>query len=110
MHLSKTNNREEVALETARDALAGRRVRLTAAPADGVMVLDTAAGPPEAALPMRQRPPAQAARGAADRAFGAGAADRASSAGVKGKGQAQGRRGAESPPVDVRQLDLPFLS
>lgn len=97
MHLSKTNNREDLALEAARDALAGRRVRLTVAPADGVMVLDTAAGSPQEALPARPRPPAavqaQAARGAKGKAAG----------------QGQGRRSTEAP-VDVRQLDLPFLS
>lgn len=51
MHLSKTNNRPDVALEVARDALAGRYVRLSAAPPDGVVVLDTAAGLPAEALP-----------------------------------------------------------
>jgi len=40
MHLSRTNNRPDIALETARDALSGRRVRLLAAPTRDVLVVD----------------------------------------------------------------------
>jgi len=42
MHLSKSNNHPELALESARDALGGRRVRLLAATQDACLVLDTA--------------------------------------------------------------------
>jgi phosphoribosyl 1,2-cyclic phosphodiesterase len=42
MHLSETNNRPEVALASARDALAGRRVRLLAAHQEKVVTLDAA--------------------------------------------------------------------
>jgi phosphoribosyl 1,2-cyclic phosphodiesterase len=41
MHLSKSNNRPEIALESAQDALSGRRVRLLAAAQDSSVVLDT---------------------------------------------------------------------
>jgi phosphoribosyl 1,2-cyclic phosphodiesterase len=50
MHLSRTNNAPEIALSVAADALAGRRVRLAAASHDGTLVLDAAAGPPDAPL------------------------------------------------------------
>jgi phosphoribosyl 1,2-cyclic phosphodiesterase len=50
MHLSRTNNRPDLALEVARDALAGRAVRLVAAPPRGCLVLDACA-PPPAPLP-----------------------------------------------------------
>jgi phosphoribosyl 1,2-cyclic phosphodiesterase len=42
MHLSKSNNRPDLALASARDALAGRRVRLLAATQEGCFALDTA--------------------------------------------------------------------
>ncbi len=42
MHLSRTNNRADLALEIARDALAGRDVRLTAAEQDDASVFDAA--------------------------------------------------------------------
>jgi phosphoribosyl 1,2-cyclic phosphodiesterase len=42
MHLSKSNNHPEIALESARDALGGRRVRLLAATQDACLVLDAA--------------------------------------------------------------------
>ncbi|AUX23544.1 MBL fold metallo-hydrolase [Sorangium cellulosum] len=48
MHLSEINNRPELALEAARDALSGRRTRLLAAPPRGPLVLDAA---PPAGLP-----------------------------------------------------------
>lgn len=41
MHLSKSNNRPELALASAQDALAGRRVRLQAAEQDSCVVLTT---------------------------------------------------------------------
>jgi hypothetical protein len=47
MHLSKINNRPELALDVAGDALSGRRTRLVAAPPRGPLVLDAAAPPPE---------------------------------------------------------------
>lgn len=40
MHLSKTNNRPEIALASAREALSGRSVRVLAAPADEAVVVD----------------------------------------------------------------------
>jgi hypothetical protein len=40
MHLSRTNNRPDLALDAARDALAGRRVRVVVAPQREVMVID----------------------------------------------------------------------
>lgn len=51
MHLSEVNNRPDLALDAARDALLGRRTRLLAAPPRGPLVLDTAppAPPPGAA-------------------------------------------------------------
>ncbi|WP_437803995.1 MBL fold metallo-hydrolase [Sorangium sp. So ce693] len=46
MHLSEVNNRPDLALDAARDALVGRRARLVAAPPRGPLVLDAAAPPP----------------------------------------------------------------
>ncbi|WP_437312391.1 MBL fold metallo-hydrolase [Sorangium sp. So ce385] len=54
MHLSEVNNRPDLALDAARDALLGKRARLLAAPPRGPLVLDAA--PPA--------PPAGAARSA----------------------------------------------
>jgi phosphoribosyl 1,2-cyclic phosphodiesterase len=51
MHLSRTNNRPDLALEIARDALAGRRVHLVAAPPDGGLTLDASSPPPDRAIP-----------------------------------------------------------
>jgi phosphoribosyl 1,2-cyclic phosphodiesterase len=59
MHLSETNNRPELALGSALDALSGRKVRLSAAAQDELMVLDVAALPPKVAL--RSRRPGQLA-------------------------------------------------
>jgi phosphoribosyl 1,2-cyclic phosphodiesterase len=58
MHLSLTNNRPDLALAGAREALAGRRVHLHAAPPRGLMRVDVAAEPPAEALPgaKRRRP------------------------------------------------------
>jgi phosphoribosyl 1,2-cyclic phosphodiesterase len=56
MHLSRTNNAPELALASARDALAGRRVRLFVAPPRGPLSFDVAAPPPDA--PLAQSPPA----------------------------------------------------
>ncbi|NUQ73121.1 MAG: MBL fold metallo-hydrolase [Polyangiaceae bacterium] len=56
MHLSKTNNRPDLALESARDALAGRRVRLAVAPPSGPVLFDAALPPPDRALPGRPEP------------------------------------------------------
>lgn len=53
MHLSETNNRPELALEVARDALFGRRTRLLIAPPRGPLVIDVASAPPE---PLGSRP------------------------------------------------------
>jgi phosphoribosyl 1,2-cyclic phosphodiesterase len=53
MHLSETNNAAEVALEVARDALAGRAVDLRAAAQAAPMTIDAAAAPPPA-LPRRE--------------------------------------------------------
>jgi phosphoribosyl 1,2-cyclic phosphodiesterase len=50
MHLSQTNNRPEIALDVARDALRGRRVRLLAASQDGTTVVDAAALSPSSPL------------------------------------------------------------
>lgn len=46
MHLSRTNNRPDIALEVASDALAGRQVRLFAAAQDDTLVLDARAPRP----------------------------------------------------------------
>ncbi|APR74960.1 Metal-dependent hydrolase of the beta-lactamase superfamily I [Minicystis rosea] len=46
MHLSQTNNRPDVALDVARDALAGRSTRLLVASQNETMVIDAAAAPP----------------------------------------------------------------
>lgn len=46
MHLSEKNNLPEVALESARDALAGRNVRVMAAPLCETVVIDASARPP----------------------------------------------------------------
>jgi len=46
MHLSETNNRADLALEVAADALDGRAVKLCAAPPRGPLVIDAAAQPP----------------------------------------------------------------
>ncbi|HVY46363.1 MAG TPA: MBL fold metallo-hydrolase [Minicystis sp.] len=52
-HLSRTNNRPDIALEVARDALAGRRVHLAAAAPRAPFVVDADAPPPESPLPAR---------------------------------------------------------
>ncbi|MEO7329922.1 MAG: MBL fold metallo-hydrolase [Minicystis sp.] len=57
MHLSTTNNRPELALSSAMDALSGRKVQLSAASQDELMVFDVAALPPPPAL--RPRRPSQ---------------------------------------------------
>ncbi|MFT3766241.1 MAG: MBL fold metallo-hydrolase [Minicystis sp.] len=46
MHLSQTNNRPDVALDVARDALAGRGTRVLVAPPTGTVVLEAALRPP----------------------------------------------------------------
>jgi phosphoribosyl 1,2-cyclic phosphodiesterase len=46
MHLSETNNRPDLALEAAGDALGERRARLLAAPPRGPLAIDAAALPP----------------------------------------------------------------
>lgn len=51
MHLSKANNRADLALDTARDALSGKKVHLHLAPAQGLLELDTCAPPAESAWP-----------------------------------------------------------
>jgi len=53
MHLSRTNNRPDLALESGRDALAGRRARLLIASQDDCLVVDAAAGAPDAPLSAR---------------------------------------------------------
>ena len=53
MHLSLTNNRPELALEVARDALRGRATRLLAAAPCETLVIDAAAAPEAARLPAR---------------------------------------------------------
>ncbi|WP_437604158.1 MBL fold metallo-hydrolase [Sorangium sp. So ce590] len=59
MHLSEVNNRPELALDAARDALLGRRTRLIAAPPRGPLVLDTAPpAPPPGAARSALGPPA----------------------------------------------------
>jgi phosphoribosyl 1,2-cyclic phosphodiesterase len=50
MHLSKSNNRPDLALDSAHDALGGRRVRLLAAEQDACLALDAA--PSEAWPPL----------------------------------------------------------
>ena len=52
MHLSETNNAARLALDVARDALAGRAVALHAASQSGPLLLDASA-PPPAPLPPR---------------------------------------------------------
>jgi phosphoribosyl 1,2-cyclic phosphodiesterase len=61
MHLSETNNRSDLALEVARDALSGKRTRLLVAPPRGPLVIDVAAAPPE---PLARRNPPQDAASA----------------------------------------------
>lgn len=51
MHLSKANNRAELALNAAGAALAGKRVHLHLAPAQGLLELDTETPRPESARP-----------------------------------------------------------
>ncbi|AUX43893.1 MBL fold metallo-hydrolase [Sorangium cellulosum] len=53
MHLSERNNRPDLALDAARDALFGKRTRLVAAPPRGPLVLD-ASLPPAPPLGVRQ--------------------------------------------------------
>ncbi len=53
MHLSRTNNRPELALEVARDALAGRAIRLHVAAPREALVIDAGAPPPPATPPRR---------------------------------------------------------
>jgi phosphoribosyl 1,2-cyclic phosphodiesterase len=62
MHLSRTNNTPEHALAAASRALAGRRVRLSAAPPRGPLRVDVGAPPPDEALapPAAPPPPATA--------------------------------------------------
>jgi phosphoribosyl 1,2-cyclic phosphodiesterase len=55
MHLSKTNNLPGIAMESAKDALAGRRVRLMVAPPSEALVLDATLPPPDDALPLPAR-------------------------------------------------------
>lgn len=92
MHLSKTNNRPDLALDCARDALAGRRVRLSVAPPSEPFVLDAALPPPDQALPARAPRPTPAA----------------------GQGRAATRRGGAATRRDegaraAGQLELPWL-
>lgn len=54
MHLSKANNRAELAVETARDALSGKHVHLHVAPAQGLLELDTNAPRAKTAWPREQ--------------------------------------------------------
>jgi phosphoribosyl 1,2-cyclic phosphodiesterase len=54
MHLSLTNNRPELALETARDALGGRATRLLAAAPCETLVIDAAVAPAVPRLPARK--------------------------------------------------------
>jgi hypothetical protein len=61
MHLSRTNNTPELALESARDALSGRRVRLLCAPPVETVLVDAAAEAP---------PPLPGKRGEQLRLFG----------------------------------------
>ena len=56
MHLSQTNNRPEIALEVARDALGGRQVRLLAASQEGSLSIQTDAPPPSERLEPPARP------------------------------------------------------
>jgi phosphoribosyl 1,2-cyclic phosphodiesterase len=57
MHLSERNNRPEIALDSAHDALSGRRIRLLAATQDSSLVLDAA--------PAERWPPLPGSRGKA---------------------------------------------
>ena len=61
MHLSETNNRPDIALESARDALSGRCVRLFAASQTEALVIDATAPPPALGIPARPHrlPPCQ---------------------------------------------------
>ena len=54
MHLSLTNNRPELALEVARDALGGRATRLVAAAPCETLVIDAATAPAAPRLPARR--------------------------------------------------------
>lgn len=57
VHISKTNNRPDLALEAARDALAFRRVRLCVASQDDPLVIDaTALPPPEIIRSLHMKP------------------------------------------------------
>ena len=59
MHLSKSNNRPDLALDSARDALSGRRVRLLAAEQDSSLVLDSTLAERSPPLPGARGKPAQ---------------------------------------------------
>jgi phosphoribosyl 1,2-cyclic phosphodiesterase len=59
MHISHTNNRPDLALEAARDALAWRKVRLVAASQDEPLVVDAAARPPAEMIRSRRAKPQQ---------------------------------------------------
>ena len=59
MHLSKSNNHPEIALESAQDALGGRRVRLLAASQDASLVLDVASTERSPLLPGSSAKPVQ---------------------------------------------------
>lgn len=50
MHLSEKNNRPDLALDVASDALSGRRMRLHAATQGGTLTVDAAASPPASRL------------------------------------------------------------
>jgi phosphoribosyl 1,2-cyclic phosphodiesterase len=62
MHLSETNNRPALAMEMARDALAGRGTRLLCAPPRETIVLDAAARPAPVAEAARPAPAMEPAR------------------------------------------------
>ena len=59
MHLSKSNNHPEIALESAQDALSGRRVRLLAATQDASLVLEAAPTERSPLLPASRGRPGQ---------------------------------------------------
>jgi len=55
MHLSATNNRADLALASAEDALAGKHVRIFVAEQDGCLVVDADAGAPREPVGARQK-------------------------------------------------------
>ena len=61
LHVSQTNNRRDIALETAKDALSWRNVTLHVAAADEPLAIDAAAPPPREPIRTKNTKPVQLA-------------------------------------------------